>query len=176
MGNGGWRGGFTTGATAGNVVGLALGREWVVAERGRSMGREDVSVGEMGVLEACAAAEIRGFQVLTTMPHSSLRKAAAVVGLGRGAVVDVGRKGEDEDEDGDGEGTCEFDFDKLEVGLRGAEEGKFSIVVISCGEVNTGGFATHSYQEMERIRRLCDVYGAWLHVDGGRFESLCFFL
>jgi glutamate/tyrosine decarboxylase-like PLP-dependent enzyme len=39
-------------------------------------------------------------------------------------------------------------------------------VAISCGEVNTGRFATTGIDQMKEIRRLCDEYGAWLHVDG----------
>jgi len=39
-------------------------------------------------------------------------------------------------------------------------------VVISCGEVNTGHFATAGIQQLQQLRKLCDQYGSWLHVDG----------
>lgn len=42
------------------------------------------------------------------------------------------------------------------------------MVVVSCGEVNTGLFATNRLESMQNIRLLCDRYNAWLHVDGGR--------
>jgi len=41
-----------------------------------------------------------------------------------------------------------------------------SIVAISCGEVNTGFFAT-DLADMKRIRSLCDDAGAFIHCDGG---------
>ena len=160
-----WRGRtFTTGATAGNVLGLACGREFVIREafrraegRSRSNGDDDDAgaVGEWGMLEVCRRAGIDRVQVLTTAPHSSLGKAASVVGLGRASVHDVGR-----DDD-----PLAFDMDKLEHMLN--RERTASIVAISCSEVNTGGFATHSREEVLHLRSLCDIYGAWMHVDGG---------
>ena len=39
-----------------------------------------------------------------------------------------------------------------------------SIVAVSCAEVNRGLFATNG-DEMRQIRQLCDLHGAWLHVD-----------
>lgn len=38
---------------------------------------------------------------------------------------------------------------------------------MSCGEVNTGGFATHSREEILQLKGLCKKYGAWLHIDRG---------
>ena len=89
------------------------------------------------------------------MAHSSLRKAASVVGFGRASVHDVGSE----------EDPIVLDMEKLEEMLGRA--GTASIVVISCGEVNTGGFATQSYSQVLRLRSMCDKYGAWLHVDAG---------
>ncbi|MCJ1254243.1 hypothetical protein MMC24_002057 [Lignoscripta atroalba] len=155
---------FTTGATASNVLGLACGREgvlrWALRRDGDVSGKGEDSVGQLGILDACRRAGIERLQVLTTMPHSSIRKAAAVVGLGRAAVVDCG----------DGDNGLAFDWQKLSVMLEC--ERSASLVVVSCGEVNTGGFATHSYEEMQRLRELCDKHGAWLHVDGGKQRSL----
>ena len=63
-------------------------------------------------------------------------------------------------------------LDPLKIDLKKLEEelsvpDVVSIVGLSCGEVNTGGFATHSFEEVKAIRNLCDRYGAWLHADGG---------
>lgn len=178
-----WRGRtFTTGATASNVLGLACGREAVLGakirarravlrdrgegEGGREVeraddagGGEDVesdSVGELGLLEACRLAGIEEFQVLTAMGHSSLSKAASIVGLGRESVIDVGLEAT----------PWRFDMEKLEGML--PRKGTASIVVVSCGEVNTGRYATSRLEEMRRLREVCDRFGAWLHVDGGR--------
>lgn len=153
---------LTTGATASNVQGLACGRQYVIEQASRRLGLSLVSVAELGVIEACQQVQIRNINVLTTMPHSSLAKAAGILGLGRASVKDVGVK----------DGPCwHFDFDLLEKMLR--LEHTASIVVVSCGEVNTGRFATAGHEEFVKLRALCDQYGAWIHVDAGESGKLC---
>ena len=46
------------------------------------------------------------------------------------------------------------------------QPGAASIVAVSASEVNTGLFATEGLEEMQELRKLCDMYGAWIHVDG----------
>ena len=153
---------FTTGATASNMIGLACGREFVLTRAYERVFPADTgqdSAGELGILQLCRKVGVEQIQVLTTMPHSSLRKAASVVGLGRSSVIDVGESDK----------SLVFDMRKLEHEL--SRPKSVSIVVISCGEVNTGRFATYEHQEVVEIRRLCDQYAAWLHVDGGKDES-----
>ena len=151
---------FSTGATASNVLGLLCGREYIVNEaiKRRSASAKLESVGDDGLLAACRAADIDCIQVLSTMPHSSLLKACSVVGLGRSCVIDVGVSKE----------FLEFNLAVLEDHLK--RQNTVSIIALSCGEVNTGLFATHGYSEVECIRALCDKYGAWIHVDGGRLD------
>ncbi|KAI2625114.1 PLP-dependent transferase [Hypoxylon sp. NC1633] len=156
---------FTTGATASNILGLACGREAVVSARlsrteGRKDGQEgsgqgDAGVGELGILEACAAAGIREIQVLTSMGHSSLSKAASVVGLGRRAVKELPRSATE---------PWALDLDAVERELR--RDGVASIIALSAGEVNTGRFATCGVADMRRLRRMADAHKAWIHVDG----------
>lgn len=113
------------------------------------------TVGNAGLLTACRAAGIENVQILTTMPHSSLKKAASINGFGRSSVWDIGELGN----------PIVFNFSKLQamlgLGLTA------SIVVVSCGEVNTGLFATHSFKEFQALREICNHHGAWLHVDAG---------
>ncbi|KXS97715.1 hypothetical protein AC578_8847 [Pseudocercospora eumusae] len=142
---------FTTGATASNLLGLACGREWVISELAKKKGN-DASVSNDGLATAMRKAGIEDFQIITTVPHSSLKKAASIVGLGRNAVKDVGLS----------QAKHNFDFEALEKAL--GDQTKGSIVAISMAEVNTGYFAT-SGDDMFKIRKLCDMYGAWLHVD-----------
>jgi glutamate/tyrosine decarboxylase-like PLP-dependent enzyme len=157
----GWEGKtFTTGATAANILGLACGREAVVCSRLQKSG-ESSGVGELGILAACMKAGIKEIQVLTTMGHSSLYKAASVIGLGRGSVKDIPLSKDE---------PWKMDIDTLECELQRSKDGVVSIVVISAGEVNTGKFAVRGLEEMRKIRGLCDLYGAWLHVDGGTFQ------
>ena len=156
----GWEGRtFTTGATAANVLGLACGREMAVRRRLRANGNES-GVGELGLLTACARAGIKEIQVLTTMGHSSLYKAASIVGLGRASVKAIPASTTQ---------PWRISIDQLERELRREKDGVVSIVAISASEVNAGRFATNGLDEMQKIRGLCDKYGAWLHVDGGNF-------
>ncbi|KAK1754680.1 L-2,4-diaminobutyrate decarboxylase [Echria macrotheca] len=146
---------FTTGATASNILGLACGREFVISHRLPQNDKKTVA--EMGLLEACRVAGIKKIQVLTSAGHSSLSKAASIVGLGYSSVKEV-RVSEEE--------PWRLDLDAVERELeRGEEDGVASIVVISAGEVNTGRFAT-GVLDMPKLRSLADRHGAWIHVDG----------
>lgn len=141
---------FTTGATASNVLGLACGRERVLQRASEGA----VSVAEDGIVKAMRIAGVEDIQVLTSVPHSSLRKAASIVGIGRSNVVDVGLETSG--------ARHRIDVVAAEAALQKPRTA--SIVVVSCAEVNTGFFATN-YEDMVRLRQLCDQYGAWLHVD-----------
>ncbi|EFY93847.1 tyrosine decarboxylase, putative [Metarhizium acridum CQMa 102] len=143
---------FTTGATASNILGLACGREIVVNRR---LGGE--GVGELGLLAACARAGVEEIQVLTSAGHSSLSKAASVVGLGRRSVKELALSENQ---------PWRLDIDALEGELR--RRGTASIIAITAGDVNTGGYALQGPEEWKRVRELADTYGAWIHVDGGK--------
>lgn len=150
-----WHNGtFTTGATASNILGLGCGREFALRTAGERKRASVTSIGEYGLFEVMQAAGLSGVQVLSTLPHSSLAKAAAVLGIGRVNVKNVPLE----------DNTLRFDMRQLETEL--TRPGKVSIVSVSCGEVNTGRFATNGIEDMQQLRRLCDTYGAWLHVDG----------
>ncbi|KAL6415180.1 L-2,4-diaminobutyrate decarboxylase [Ilyonectria robusta] len=147
-----WKGRtFTTGATGSNVLGLACGREAVL---GKKLGGQG-SVGELGLLGACMKAGVTEVQVLTSAAHSSLSKAASVVGFGRSSVKDL-RLSEEE--------PWRLDLAALEKALRVPRTA--SVIALSAGEVNTGRFAISGIDEMRKVRELADKYGAWIHVDG----------
>ncbi|KAJ5856378.1 uncharacterized protein N7529_010322 [Penicillium soppii] len=148
-----YNGTFTTGATGSNILGLACGREFVLQNAAQRKGSKLQSVGEEGFFEVLSSLSLSGVQVLSTLPHSSLVKAAGVLGIGRSNVRNVCCTDD----------PLRFDLEKLEKEL--ARTDKVSIVAISCGEVNTGRFAT-SGADLRDIRQLCDKYGAWMHADG----------
>jgi len=149
---------FTTGATGSNTLGLACGREAVVASR-LPAGSEGATVAKAGLLGACLAAGVNRIQVLTSMGHSSLSKAASIVGIGHDAVVELPASDDE---------PWRLDLDAVEREL--ARDGVANIIVVSAGEVNTGRFATNAL-DMPKLRSLADRYRAWIHVDGGM--SLC---
>ncbi|KAK3360121.1 pyridoxal-dependent decarboxylase [Lasiosphaeria hispida] len=143
---------FTTGATASNIMALACGREAVIARRLPDDSGDTVA--EVGLLAASRAAGIKQIQILTSSGHSSLSKAASIVGLGHRAVKELPASTEE---------PWRLNIDALEEML--AREGVASIIAISAGEVNTGRFATNVL-DMPKLRSLADRYGAWIHVDG----------
>lgn len=148
---------FTTGATAANVIGLACAREHVVSTAATRIGRyphrDQPTVSSHGLFAAMAYAGINEIQILTTSPHSSLRKAASIVGLGHASVKDMGLHPDKPNR---------FDLVKLERALM--ESKAASIIAVSCSEVNSGLFATYC-DDMLALRELADKYGAWIHVD-----------
>lgn len=147
---------FTTGATSSNTLGLACGREFIIEEAIAARTDVPTSVGEIGIYEAMHRAGIDQIQILTTVPHSSLSKAASILGLGRGSVKTIARE--------DAPHRIDLQILKKRLELPGTA----SIVAISASEVNSGLFATGGLDEMQEIRKLCNVYGAWIHVDGGK--------
>ncbi|KAK6005756.1 hypothetical protein QM012_007398 [Aureobasidium pullulans] len=145
---------FTTGATASNVLGLACAREYIIKTAAARNGvMADVS--SQGLFAAMQAAGINNIQILTSMPHSSLRKAASIVGLGHASVRDVGNHA--------AHAPHRFDLQALELALQESTN-IASIIAISCSEVNSGLFATDA-DDMLALRKLANQYGAWLHVD-----------
>lgn len=148
---------FTTGATASNIMGLVMGRQFVVEAAGKRINKSEIgpSVARVGLFEAMRLAQITEIQVLTTAAHSSIKKAAAIAGLGQDSVHEVGHTSDDL--------RPRFDFDMLERYLQKKQSA--SIIVVSCGEVNTGFFATADGSEYQRLRDLATQYGAWIHVD-----------
>ena len=147
---------FTTGATASNIHGLACAREFIVESALCRAGHSALGIAEVGIVAACKKAGIEKINILTTLPHSSTLKAASILGFGRDAVINVGLQNGP---------RWKFDFVLLEQMLRLA--GTVSIVVVSCGEVNTGRFATAGAHDFVHLRDLCDRYSSWIHVDGG---------
>ncbi|KAI1765130.1 pyridoxal phosphate-dependent transferase, partial [Hypoxylon sp. FL1150] len=89
------------------------------------------------------------------MGHSSLSKAASVVGLGRHAVKELPHNEAE---------PWRLDLHAVEKELQRKDIA--SIIAVSAGEVNTGRFATSSTEDLRRLRGLADKYGAWIHVDG----------
>ncbi|KIW49769.1 hypothetical protein PV05_11418 [Exophiala xenobiotica] len=155
---------FTTGATASNILGLALGREYVLRQallRKGIPGSADASCGEYGLAELLLRVGASKIQVLSTLPHSSIAKAASVLGIGRRNVVSIATAHSSSDGDDD---SLRIDLERLRTEAQRTDV--LNILAVSVGEVNTGRFATDSLDAMRQLREICDEYGLWMHVDG----------
>jgi glutamate/tyrosine decarboxylase-like PLP-dependent enzyme len=140
-----FEGSFVTGATMSNLVGLAIGREWVGEQRG-------MQVSEAGV------AALGPVKVYSGAPHSSIYKALSMLGMGRQAVTRIPTLA----------GREAIDVPALEAALQ-TGQGEAAIVVANAGTVNTV-----DYDDIAAIAELKQRYSFWLHVDGafGAFAAL----
>ena len=136
-----WSGVLTTGATTANFAGLAAARQWWGEQHG-------VDVSETG-LAALPQARVLSSRFI----HVSALKALAMLGLGRGQVIDCSGP--------DGS----FDLERLEEAL-GDEP---TIVIANAGEVNAGHF-----DPIREVAQIAHRHNAWVHVDGafGLFARL----
>ena len=148
---------FTTGATASNALGLAMGRESVLRRKAEKRGSSPLSVGEQGIHKVMESAGVKRVQILSTLPHSSIAKAASIVGLGRSHVVSVSKT------ETSGVSTVGIDFERLEAAVRKLDVA--TILGLSAGEVDTGRFATNAMQEMKRLHYISGQHDIWIHVD-----------
>lgn len=127
---------FVTGATMANFTGLALGRQWLGHQRG-------IDIGQQGM------AGLSDLQVVSCLPHSSVTKSMAMLGLGRNNVVKIPAL----------PGRESVDIDALRTYLESGK-GQPVIFVASAGTVNTVDF-----DDIAAIVELKKQYSFWLHVD-----------
>ncbi|KAG0200267.1 hypothetical protein BGX28_006632 [Mortierella sp. GBA30] len=137
-GDGIFRAMTTTGSTASNVVGMAVGRQWL----GKNVhGIDYTQDGYDGQVV-----------VLTNMAHASVWKAASILGIGRKQVVEVPSMGGDDEQ--------ETVLDQEVQKWRAA--GKAVMVFLAFGEVNTGIFSKNT----RRIAEICRKHQVYFHIDG----------
>lgn len=127
-------GGFVSGATMSIFTGLAVARQWAGVQMGQDIAREGLSVQPI---------------VLAATPHSAVRKAMAMLGMGSNRLVKLRTLP-----------------DREAVALEDLEEklhqyqGQPIIVSTSAGTVNTVDF-----DDFLGIQRLRQQYPFWWHVD-----------
>ncbi|MCO5585386.1 hypothetical protein L7F22_039319 [Adiantum nelumboides] len=188
-----WTGTFTTGATASNTLALACGRQATLqrAYKIRRQRRRDAGESLPEEEDEWDPAEnglygpdVPPIKVFVCQAHASIQKSAAVLGIGRKNVIDLGIKLEIP-ETGDKEiseeereqmeslaraETLDFDFALLESALRECQaNAEGAIVVMGMGEVVTGALTDQTLA----IRLMCDKYGAWLHMDAAFSAFVC---
>ena len=128
---------FVTGAQAGNTVGLAIGRNEVLARAGYDVARDGLS----GVPRVrVVASEER---------HATIDRAVRLLGMGTASIHAVRA-----DDNG------AIDVDHLEEVLVG-DDSVPTIVCLQAGNVNTG-----ACDDFVRAIPLARRHDAWVHVDG----------
>lgn len=153
---------LTTGATGSNLLALICAREETTKRcMYRRSGIADWSAAEYGL----SGSDSVTIQVFVCQAHASIRKTAALAGIGRANVIDVGKTAPTSTNRQQPDVVClEFDLKRLERELKRRYEAKEpSIVVVGMGEVVTGALS----DQTPKLRQLCNKYEAWLHVDAG---------
>jgi glutamate/tyrosine decarboxylase-like PLP-dependent enzyme len=138
-------GSFTTGATASNWIGVALGRQWVGEQLGVDISNEGTDA-------------LPKIKIVSGTPHSSIIKSMAMLGIGRKALVKIDTLPDRE----------AIDIEKLESYLW--ENAAHPVIVVA----NAGTVNTVDFDDLEAIGKLKSKYKFWLHVDAafGGFASL----
>lgn len=129
--------GFVTGAQAANTVGLAVGRQRVLADAGWDVARD-------GLFGAPPVAVVAGAE-----RHATIDRAARLLGLGTASIVPVecGPQGA-------------IDLDGL-VATLDAVADRPAVVCLQAGNVNTG-----ACDDLRAAIPAARAHGAWVHVDG----------
>lgn len=128
---------MVTGGTMANFTALAAARQWCMRQAG-------VDAAEAGL------SGVEPVQILSSaFVHSSVVKAAAMLGIGRRNVRTFAA-----------DSSGRVDLDALERALQ-ERVGRPTIVVANAGEVTAGEF-----DPIDAIADLTQRYGVWLHVDG----------
>lgn len=128
---------FVTGAQAGNTVGVAIGRNEVLARAGRDIARDGLY----------SAPQVR--VVASDERHATIDRALRLLGMGSASIHPV-RAG----------GNGAIDVDHLEEVLA-STQGAPTIVCLQAGNVNTG-----ACDDFARAIPLARRHDAWIHVDG----------
>jgi glutamate/tyrosine decarboxylase-like PLP-dependent enzyme len=129
--------GFVTGAQSANTVGLAVGRNVVLAKAGWDV-EPDGLAGAPRIRVICGAER-----------HATIDRSLRLLGLGTACVVPV---------DADAQGT--IDVPGLEAALD-AEPTTPTIVCLQAGNVNTG-----ASDDFAAAIPMAHEHAAWVHVDG----------
>lgn len=126
---------FVSGATMSSFVGLALARQWLADQHG-------IDAVQDGLYQ------LPPIKILTATPHSSIYKAAAMLGIGRNSVVKIATLPEREA------------VDVAALAQQLAQTPQPCIVVGSAGTVNSVDF-----DDLVAINQLKEQHNFWFHVD-----------
>lgn len=129
-------GGFVTGATMSNFTCLAVARQWLGLQIGKDVAKSGVS---------------DKFQILASVPHSSILKSLSMLGIGSENFENIDL------ESGNRESISIPDLEAKINKLNG----KPFLLLTSAGTVNTVDF-----DDFIAISKLKEKYKFWWHIDG----------
>jgi len=132
------KGVYSSGGSVANIVGLGAARQWAYEQRG-------FDVAENGL--PCP-----GRIYATRSSHRTIHRAAAVLGLGRSAVISI-------DEDSGGRMRADALARQLTAD---AAAGLVTVAVVA----NAGSTSTGAIDPIAELGRIARQYRTWLHVDG----------
>jgi aromatic-L-amino-acid decarboxylase len=131
---------YSSGGSSANLIALGAARQAAYERLGRNVAEEGALDAKPGRIYASALA------------HRTVHRSAAVLGIGRGAVVPI-------PVDADGRAR----EDELEAAIEAdTRAGLVPIAVVACA----GATDTGSVDRIDRLGAIARRYGAWLHVDG----------
>ena len=130
-----FQGSLTTGATAANFLATLTARQYLGKQQGIDVAKEGVYGLDIGVF--------------STTPHASMIKGLGMAGLGQKQVTYIDSIGN----------TEAMNCVSLEQSLINSEH-KGKLVIASAATVTATDF-----DDLISIRKICDKYNAWLHVD-----------
>ena len=131
---------YSSGGSSANLIALGAARQAAYERLGHNVAEDGAPEGVPGRIYASALA------------HRTVHRAAAVLGMGRQAVVPI-----PVDHDG------RIREDELEAALDAdTRAGILPVAVVACA----GATDTGSVDRIDRIAALARQFGAWLHVDG----------
>lgn len=139
---------FTSGGTQSNLMGVLLARDWCIAKNYTDEDGKPWSVQRNGIpSDAMQKVKV----ICSENAHFSVQKNMAMMGMGFASVVTVPVND-----------NAQMDTKALEDIMTDLQD-KGNIV--ACVVATAGTTDAGAIDDIKAIRKLCDRFGAWLHVD-----------
>lgn len=139
---------FTSGGTQSNLMGVLLARDWCIAKHYQDADGKPWSVQRDGIpSDAMQKVKV----ICSENAHFSVQKNMAMMGMGFQSVVTVPVND-----------NAQMDTQALERIMSDLQD-KGNIV--ACVVATAGTTDAGAIDDIKAIRKLCDDFGAWLHVD-----------
>ncbi|MDO4895538.1 aspartate aminotransferase family protein [Moraxella sp.] len=139
---------FTSGGTQSNLMGVLLARDWCIAKNYQNADGKEWSVQRDGI-PADAMTKVK--VLCSENAHFSVQKNMAMMGMGFQSVVTVPVND-----------NAQMDTKALAKIMADLQaDGK----IVACVVATAGTTDAGAIDDIKTIRKLCDDYGAWLHID-----------